>query len=210
MITSYRQQAEKIQIEYYRGIPDSTATFTLQFISQLISEEMASLAFDNAAMNSKAGETFYTNDTFIATFPAIPVLYDTVLKQKYIPYPSIPTALPSNQEIQKIWPVGARKIQIVYISNRSKFSQDMLPSIRNMVLCYGENGNLVFDNNTYFDFDAVNLNLVGAMPNGSLLDATLLLPKNYESQLSSKVIARLLQTAARPRDIKNDGVIIPS
>lgn len=210
MTTTYRIQADKISIEYYRGIPDSTATFTLQFISQLISEEMAALAFDNAVMNSKAGETFYTADTFIATFPNIAVQYDSALLQYYIPLPSLPTSLPSNQEIQKIWPVGARKVQIVYISNRSKFSQDMLPPIRNTVLCYGENGNLVFDNPTAFNFSAVNVNLVGAMPNGNLLDATLLLPKNYESQLSSKVIARLLQTAARGRDVKNDEVQVPS
>lgn len=210
MTTTFRIQADKILIEYYRGIPDQDATFTPQFIAQLISEEMASLAFDNAVMNSKAGETFYTNDTFIATFPNIAVQYDSVLLQRFIPLPSLPMSLPSNQEIQKIWPVGARKVQIIYISNRSKFSQDMLPTIRGAVLCYVENGNLVFDNATAFIFNAVNVNLVGAMPNGSLLDATLLLPKNYESQLSSKVIARLMQTSARGRDVKNDEIEQPS
>lgn len=215
MTTTYRIQSDKILIEYYRGIPDQSATFTTQFVSQLISEEMAALAFDNAVMNSKAGETFYTNDTFIATFPAITVLYDSVLNQKYIPLPSLPTALAANQEIQKIWPVNpvgisARKVQIVYISNRSKFSQDMLPPVRGCVLCYGENGNLVFDNTTAFNFSAVNVNLIGAMPNGTLLDAELLLPKNLEGTLSSRVIQRMLQTAARPRDIKNDGVPIPA
>jgi hypothetical protein len=210
MITTYRQQSEKIQIAYYRGITDQSATFTLNFIAQLVSEEMASLAFDNAVMNSKSGETFYTNDTFIATFPNISVQYDNVLLQYYIPYPSIPTSLPSNQEIQKIWPVGARRVQIVYISNRSKFSQDMLPPIRNTILAYGENGNLVFDNRTNYPLTAVNLNLVGAMPNGALLDATLLLPKNYESMLSTKVIGRMLQTAQRQRDVKNDEVEVPA
>lgn len=214
-ITTYRIQADKIQIEYYRGIPDQSATFTPQFIAQLISEEMAALAFDNAVMNSKAGETFYTNDTFIATFPNIALQYDSVLKQKYVPLPSIPTSLPSNQEIQKVTPINpaggsARKVQIVVISNRSKFSQDMLPPMRGIVLCYVENGNLVFDNTTVFNFSAVNLNLIGAMPNGLLLDAILLLPKNYEGVLTQKVIARMLTTAQRPRDIINDSIQIPA
>lgn len=214
-ITTYKIQADKIQIEYYRGIPDQTATFTPQFIAQLISEEMAVLAFENAVGNSKAGETFYTNDTFIATFPNIAVQFDSVLNQKYIPLPSLPTALPSNQEIQKIWPISpagtsARKVQIVYIANRSKFSQDMLPSVRGFVLCYVENGNLVFDNTTAFNFIAVNVNLIGAMPNGVLLDATLLLPKNMESILSTRVIQRMLQTSNRPRDEKNDEIEQPA
>jgi hypothetical protein len=176
---------------------------------------MATMAFDNAVMNSKAGETFYSNDTFIATFPNIAIQFDSVLNQKYIPLPSLPTALPANQEIQKIWPVNpagvsSRKIQIAYMSNRSKFSQDMLPPVRGMVLCYGENGNLVFDNTTAFNFGAVNVNLIGAMPNGTLLDAELLLPKNLEGTLSSRVIQRLLQTSNRPRDIKNDEHQIPA
>lgn len=214
-VSTYRTTADKIAILYYRGIQDQSATFTTQFIAQLISEEMAVLAFDNAVMNSKAGETFYTNDTFIATFSNIAVQFDTVLNQKFIPYPSLPTALPANQEIQKIWPINpagtsARKIQIVYISNRSKFSQDLLPTIRGFVTCYGENGNLVFDNTTAFNFSAVNINLIGAMPNGGLLDAELLLPKNLESTLTSRVIQRLLQTAARPRDIKNDEIQQPA
>ena len=214
-VTTYRIQADKIQIEYYRGIPDQTATFTPPFIAQLISEEMAALAFENAVGNSKVGETFYTNDTFIATFPNIALQYDSVLNQKYIPLPSLPTALPSNQEIQKIWPINpagtsARKVQIVYIDNRSKFSQDMLPPVRGMVLCYVENGNLVFDNTTAFNFSAVNINLIGAMPNGTLLDATLLLPKNMESILSTRVINRLNQTANKPRDEKNDEVEQPA
>lgn len=210
MTTSYRNQADKISILYYRGIPNQTATFTTQFIAQLISEEMSALAFENAVGNSKAGETFYTNDTFIATFPNITVLYDNVLKQNYIPLPSLPTALPSNQEIQKIWPVGSRKIEIIYISNRSTFSQNLLPPMRGYILCYGENGNLVFDNQTAFSITAVNVNLVGAMPDGNLLDVKLLLPKNMESILSQRVIARLLATGNRQRDIKNDEHQIPA
>lgn len=215
MTTTYRIMSDKILIAYYRGVPDQSATFTPPFVAQLISEEMAAFAFDSAIMNSKAGETFYASDTFIATFPNITLIKDAGLNQWYVPLPAIPTALPSNQEIQKIWPVNpagvsARKVQIVLISNSSKYSQDMLPTVRGAVLCYIENGNLIFDNTTAFNFSAVNVNLIGAMPNGSLLDATLLMPKNYEGPLTQRVIQRLLQTSNRPQDIINDEVEKPA
>lgn len=210
MVSTYRIQSEKILTEFYRGTRSDDANFSQRFVAQLISEEYATLTWDNAINTGKLGETTYANDTFIATFKNITVLTESTLLYKYIPLPAIPTALPCNQEIQKIWPVGSRKIQIVLIANRSKFSQDLLPPMRGFVLAYVENGNLVFDNPSAFDFSAVNVNLIGAMPNGELLDAELLLPKNYESILSQKVIARLLQTANRPKDILNDAESIPS
>lgn len=209
MTTTYRIQAEKILTTFYRGVRSDDSSFSLRHVAQLISEEYAAVTRQNAFENSHAGETTYANDTFISTFKNITVLTDTVLGVKYIPLPSIPTALPCNQEIEKIWPVGARKIQIVLIANRSKFSQDGLPPMRGYVLCYIENGNLVFDNPTAFDFRAVNVNLIGAMPDGELLDAELLMPKNYEALISERVIARLLSTANRPKDLLNDSVPIP-
>lgn len=210
MVSTYRIQSEKILTEFYRGTRSDDANFSQRFVAQLISEEYAALTRQNAIENSQMGETTYANDTFISTFKNITVLTEPTLLYKYIPLPAIPTALPCNQEIQKIWPVGSRKIQIVLIANRSKFSQDLLPPMRGFVLAYVENGNLVFDNPSAFDFSAVNVNLIGAMPNGELLDAELLLPKNYESILSQRVIARLLQTANRPKDILNDSIAIPS
>lgn len=196
--------SEKIATTYYRGIRAQESNFTLRHIAQLISEELAFFAGYNAIENSNQGETTYSNDTFITTFSNIAIQTDSVLLTKFVPLPSIPTALPSNQEIQKVWPVGGRKIQIIPISNRSKFSQDQLPTIRGKVLYYIENGNLVFDNPTMFDFPAVNINMIGAMPDGYLLDQTLLLPKNYEGELSKRVIIRLEQTSNKPRDVIND------
>ncbi len=208
MTSTYRTVAEKIRTTFYKGLPSDDATFSLRFIAQLISEEMASLARDNATSNSNLGETTYANDTFIATFKNQAVLTDTAGGFKYVPLPSIPTALPCNQEIQKIVPLingkAATKRQILLITNRSKLSQDMLPTIRGFVLAYVENGNLIFDNTTAYNFTAVNLNLIGAMPDGSLLDTVLLLPKNYEPILSEKIIKRLLETSNRHRDILND------
>lgn len=206
-VSTYRQVSEKIRTEYYRGIPPQEATFSLRFVAQLVSEEYPVIARQNAFENSNAGETTYSNDTFITTFSNITVKYDSVLLVKYIPLPTIPTALPSNQEIEKVWPVGARKVQLIPMNNRSKFAQDGLPPLKNIVLYYIENGNLVFDNTTYFDFGAVNVNMVGAMPDGYLLDQPLMMPKGYESLLSERVIKRLLTTSGKQRDIINDSVI---
>lgn len=206
-VSTYRQVSEKIRTEYYRGIPPQEATFSLRFVAQLVSEEYPVIARQNAFENSNAGETTYSNDTFITTFSNITVKYDRVLLVKYIPLPTIPTALPSNQEIEKVWPVGARKVQLIPMNNRSKFAQDGLPPLKNIVLYYIENGNLVFDNTTYFDFGAVNVNMVGAMPDGYLLDQPLMMPKGYESLLSERVIKRLLTTSGKQRDIINDSVI---
>lgn len=208
--TTYRLLSDLIRTEYYRGIPPQEASFSIRFIAQLISEEYAAIARQNAFENSNAGDVTYSNDTFIATFSNITVLSDTTLLTRYINLPSIPTALPNNQEIQKVWPVGARKVQIIPITNRSKFSQDLLPPIKNQVLYYIQDGKLIFDNNTAFDFAAVNVNMIGAMPDGYLLDQVLLLPKGYESTLSERVIKRLLVTAARGRDVINDGNILPA
>lgn len=206
-VSTYRQVSEKIRTEYYRGIPPQEATFSLRFVAQLVSEEYPVIARQNAFENSNAGETTYSNDTFITTFSNITVKYDSVLLVKYIPLPTIPTALSSNQEIEKVWPVGARKVQLIPMNNRSKFAQDGLPPLKNIVLYYIENGNLVFDNTTYFDFGAVNVNMVGAMPDGYLLDQPLMMPKGYESLLSERVIKRLLTTSGKQRDIINDSVI---
>jgi hypothetical protein len=208
--TTYRLLADLIRTEYYRGLPPQEASFSPRFVAQLISEEYAAIARQNAFENSNLGEVTYTNDTFIATFPNITVKTDSVLLTRYIDLPSIPTALPNNQEIQKVWPVGARKVQIIPITNKSKFSQDLLPPLRNKVLYYIENGRLVFDNNTAFNFGAVNVNMIGAMPDGYLLDQVILMPKNYESMLSERVMKRMLDTASRPRDVINDATIIPS
>jgi len=210
MITTYENLAEKIRTTMARGIANQDFNFSLMHIAQLISEEVAAMARQNAFENSNAGETTYSNDTFIVSFTNITVLTDTVLKVRYIPLPSLPTALPSNQEIQKIWPVGARKKTILLISNKSKFSQDLLPPMRGYITSYIENGNLVFDNPTAFDFAAVNINMIGAMPNGDLLTQQVMVPKAYEAVISEKVIARLLQTSQRPRDVINDNTSIPS
>jgi hypothetical protein len=214
MTTTYRLQAEKILTTFYRGQRSDDSNFSLKHVAQLISEEWAAIARQNAFENSNAGETTYANDTFIATFKNIAVQTDDLTGDTYIQLPAIPTALPSNQEVQKIIPILNGKVipkkQIVLMPNRAKFAQDMLPPVMGFVTAYIEDTKIVFDNTIEYNFSAVNINLIGAMPDGALLDTVLQLPKNYEALLSEKVIARLMSTANRQRDTLNDEVSIPS
>ena len=203
-VQTYRILAEKILTTFYRGVRSDDSQFSLRHVAQLISEELADKAHRNAFENSNAGEATYANDTFIVTYKNIAVQTDTILKTRFVPLPAMPTALPSNQEIERVWPVGARKVTIIPMNNRSKFSQDLISPAKGLILYYIENGNIVFDNPSMFNFDAVNVNLIGAMPSGELLDAPVLMPKNYEPILSESVIKRLLMTANQKRDVLND------
>jgi len=47
--------------------------------------------------------------------------------------------------------------------------------------------------------------MAGALPIGDILDAQLNIPKNYESEIIDKVIARLLSVARLGQDLVNDG-----
>lgn len=201
MSTSFRKLSEEILAIYYKGIRSDRSQYSLRFIAELIANEVAFFARKNAFENSNAGEVTYANDTFITTYKSLPVLNDTVLGQQYVVLPSTPTALPNNQEIQKVWPTGTKQRQIVPIANHSKFSQDMLPTIRGMVLYYIENNNLVFVNPSAFSFAAVNINMVGGFPEGNLLDAILSVPKNYETEITDKILGRLNSERPVQRDL---------
>ena len=100
----------------YDGIPSDDAAFSLRFIAELVAQEVAVQARKNAFENSNAGETTYANDTFTSTFTNVTVTYNSTLKQNYSVLPQIPTALPNNQEIVNITPVGilGRRRQIVF------------------------------------------------------------------------------------------------
>lgn len=199
MATTYRQLAEKIQTTYYRGIASDQSTYSLRHIAQLCAEEIASAANRNAIEKSNMGETTYANDTFITTYTNLPVVTDSALKVKYVTLPATPTALPNNQEVQAIWPYGSRKVQIMPIKNKDRFAQNYLDPIPGVVMYYIQNNTVVFDNTTMFDFGAVNMNLVGAMPANGLMDAVINCPKSYEAMISERVIARMAATSGKPR-----------
>jgi len=211
--TSYKKISEQIRTMYYQGIPQDDASFSLRYIAELVAQEVAFQARKNAFENSNAGETTYSNDTFTSTFTNVAVTIDTVLNQKYSVLPQIPSALPNNQEIVSISPLGikGRRRQIVLMKNKDKFMQDMLEPIRGFILAYIENGNLYYDNVQEYMFSAVNITMIGAVSStGDLLDAILNVPKSVELDIIDRVYQRLRQTKGIPQDVVNDARDLPT
>lgn len=207
---NFRTLSEKILTTYSRGIRNQEASFSLKHVAQLIAEEIAAMATRNAIENSNNGETFYTNDTFISTYTAQPVTFDSVLNTYYTPLPAIPAGLPGNREVAAVIPTGTRKFQFVALKNKDRFMNDFLTAIPGVVYYYIENGNLYYDNPTMFQLPPVTIKLIGAIPTGNLLDAPLNMPKSYEPMISENVIKRLLMTAGRGKDLLDDGVANPA
>jgi hypothetical protein len=191
----------------YDGIPSDDAAFSLRFIAELVAQEVAVQARKNAFENSNAGETTYANDTFTSTFTNVTVTYNSTLKQNFSVLPQIPAALPNNQEIVNITPVGilGRRRQIVLMKNKDKFMQDMLPPVRGFILAYIEDGKLYYDNIQEYMFTAVNITMVGAISStGDLLSANLNIPKSSESEIIGKIFQMLRASKGLPEDVVND------
>jgi len=198
--TTYRSISEVALTTFYRGVPPADAKFRLNFVAQVVAEEIAAKATRNAFENSNSGETTFSNDMFISTYTALPVLYDSVLKVKYTTLPATPAALPNNQEIQAVIPNGARNVQVIPIKNKDRFMQNFLPKIGGVVLYYIQNNRIVYDNFTEFSFGSVNINMIGSIPSGTnLLDTIINCPKNYESEIVASVVQRLMMTEQKPR-----------
>lgn len=191
----------------YGGIPSDDASFSLRYIAELVAQEIAVQARKNAFENSNAGETTYANDTFTSTFTSVAVVYNSTLKQNYSVLPQIPAALPNNQEIISITPLGiiGRRRQIVLMKNKDKFMQDMLPPVKGFILAYIEDGKLYYDNIQEYMFTSVNITMVGAISStGDLLSAKLNVPKSVESEIIGKIFQLLRISKGLPQDVLNN------
>ena len=213
MGTTYYKISEQIRTLLGNGIVSDDFNYSLRYIAEFVAQEVAKQARNNAIENSNFGETTYANDTFTSTFTNVPVVIDTVLKQKYSVLPQIPTALPNNQEIVSITPLGikGRRRQIVMMKNKDKFMQDMLEPIRGFILAYIENGNLYYDNILEYMFESVNITMFGAISStGDLLDAVLNVPKSVEIDIIDRVFQRIRAGQGLPEDVKNDARDLPT
>ncbi len=210
---TYQKISEQIRTMLYAGISQDDASFSLRYIAELVAQEVAFQARKNAFENSNGGETTYANDTFTSTFKNVNVAYDSVLKQNYSTLPQIPAALPNNQEIVNITPLGiqGRRRQIVLMKNKDKFMQDMLPAVKGFILAYIEDGKLYYDNIQEYMFNAVNITMIGAISStGDLLDAELNVPKSSESEIIGKIFQMLRVSKGLPEDVTNDARDLPS
>ena len=204
---TYQQISEQIRTLVGNGIVSDDFNFSLRYIAELVAQEVAVQARKNAFENSNAGETTYANDTFTSTFTNVTVTYNSTLKQNYSVLPQIPAALPNNQEIVNITPVGilGRRRQIVLMKNKDKFMQDMLPPVRGFILAYIEDGKLYYDNIQEYMFTSVNITMVGAISStGDLLSANLNVPKSSESEIIGKIFQMLRASKGLPEDVMND------
>ena len=205
--TTYQQISEQIRTLVGNGVVSDDFNFSLRYIAELVAQEVAVQARKNAFENSNAGETTYANDTFTSTFTNVTVTYNSTLKQNYSVLPQIPAALPNNQEIVNITPVGilGRRRQIVLMKNKDKFMQDMLPPVRGFILAYIEDGKLYYDNIQEYMFTSVNITMVGAISStGDLLSANLNVPKSSESEIIGKIFQMLRASKGLPEDVMND------
>lgn len=206
---TYKKFAEEIRTAFYAGIASDEASFSLKFFAELIGQEVAEYARINAFENSNQGELTFVNDSFITTYKNLPVLYDTQGKYYYTTLPDIPPALPRNQEITRISPVGSNRREIFPMSQKDKGVQDLLPQLPNAMLYYTEGGTIIYDNITYTPPVSVDLRMIGTVPSGNLLDATLNLSKNYQFAIMTKILGTLDPMRFR-KDIINNAVDAPT
>lgn len=205
MAQTYRAFAQLIRDTFYAGDPSDDAKFSERYFAELIAVEVADLATRNAYENSNAGETTYVSDSFLTTYTDLPVLFDEYLKLYYFTLPDVPPALPKNQGIQRVWPRGATKVEIMLMSNKDKGVQDLLPPIGKVIFCYEEGKRMYFYTDKAFPIPAVNLVMAGTSPSGNIMDATLNLGKNYQKLVMDTILNRL-DPRRFARDIINDSV----
>ena len=204
-LTTYGYISEQILTTYYKGIRNDDSQYSLRHIASMVAQEVALMARKNAFENSNNGDVTYINDQFITTYQSVPVVTDTVSGYKYCVMPAVPTALPKNQEIVSVSLNTKTTKTFLPIANKDRFIQAFLRPIMGIVYYYIENGRLYFDNPQNFQFTALTIKMAGAIPGGDILDAQLNIPKNYESEIIDKVIARLLSVARLGQDLVNDG-----
>lgn len=212
-LTTYGKLAEIIRDTYYRGKSSDDANYSVRYFAEQIAMEVAEMATINAFQNSNAGETAYANDTFTSTFTNIPVLTDAVRLERYSVLPQMPAALPNNQEITNITPLGVKggKKQVVPMKGKDKFMQDILGAPKGFILYYIQDGKIFYDCVEEYMFTAVNITMIGAISTtGNLVDAPLNIPKNFEGKIMDKILSRLLPAKMIPQDNLNDGISNPA
>lgn len=204
-LTTYGYISEQILTTYYKGVRSDDSSYSLRHIASMVAQEVAFMARKNAFENSNNGDVTYINDQFITTYQSVPVVLDNVSGYKYCVMPAVPTALPNNQEIVSVSLNKKTNKTFIPVKNKDRFAQAFMPNIPGMVFYYIEDGKMYFDNPENFQFTALTIKMAGAIPGGDILDAQLNVPKNYESEIIDKVLARLLSVSRLGQDLTNDG-----
>jgi hypothetical protein len=197
--------SEEIITEYYKQVKNDNSNYTLRHIAQQVATEIAVQAWGNAIEQDKLGESVYANDMFITPFFGLDLLTDDN-GSKYVPMPNTPAGLPQQREVAYVGFTGNKKTQVYPIRNKDRFMQQMLPTPKWMVMYYVEGNNIVFDNISSLITGPVDLKLVGAMPEGELVNMPINAPKNVQSMIFDKILGRMISQRNVLPDNINDNV----
>lgn len=203
---TYGKMSELIINAYYKTVRNDNANYTIRHIAEMVAHEVAYFAKMDAFEQSNLGESTYSNDQFISVYRALAMQVDAS-GNKYIKMPQTPAGLPQGREIEYVNFTGNKKVQVFPMRNKDRFMQSMTKTPNWMVLYYVEDGNIVFQNLSALVTGTVDIKLIGAIPSGTeLVDCVLNVPKNTESQIFDKILARLNSIRGVKVDTTNDGV----
>lgn len=205
MSTTYRKLSEIILKNYYAGGVSDDANISQRTVAEMIAMEVAYAAKKNAFENSNAGEVTYASDQFISVYNNLPLLTDSATQEKYVTLPATPVGLPNGQEIAQVSFMAAPSAHIVPMRGHSEFSQGLLPDIKGFYTYTVESNKIVFKRLNGLITGNVRLKLVGAVEGASLLDSNLNVPKDVESDILDRVLAKLMPQHSIKRDVLNDG-----
>lgn len=204
------KQAQIIREIYYRGTPSDDSNHSLRFFAELVAQELAVMATQDAFLNSSGGESAYANDQFITTFKNVPITIDDDGEISAI-MPSTPAALPNGREIAEVSISGSKCMEAVPLKNHSSFVQGLIGYPSCFVTFKVEGGKIIFKtDNPVFSPTSATIKLVGAVENGNLLESSINAPANYLSRMRTNILASLIPLKQIPQDNLNNAVSNPT
>lgn len=204
------KEAQIIREVYYRGTPSDDANHSLRFFAELVATELAKMATNDALLNSSQGESAYSNDQFITTFPSVPILTDEN-GDFYSELPSTPASLPKGREIAEISINGAKCLPAIPISNRSSFAQELIGYPTCFITFKVEGNNIIYKTgNSSFNPSSAKMKLVGAVSGNDLLKSPINAPKNYLADMRRNILADMIPLKQIPQDNLNNAVSNPT
>jgi hypothetical protein len=207
MADTYGKLAEIIVTAYYKAVRNDDANYSLRHVAEFIAQEVAYQAKVDAIEQDRLGESVYANDQFITTYNGLTIAAESATNRRYIAMPNQPAGLPQGRELAYIGFTGNSTLQVIPMRNKDLFMQQMTNTPKFMILAYIEGGNIYFYNLSTIVTGTVDLKLVGSVPIGSeLVNLPLNLPKNVESVIVDKVLARMNAVRGVFPDVVNDDI----
>lgn len=207
--TTIRKEAQLIMSTYYRGTPSDDANFSLNYFAELVCQELASMATQDAFQNGNSGDSAYSNDQFITTFKDVPIVTED--GEMYVVMPSTPASLPNGREVAQVSVSGSKCMEAVPLKNHSSFVQGLIGYPCGILTYKIEGGRIIFKtDNALFSATSATIKLVGAVESGDLLSSAINAPANYLSKMRTNILSQLIPLKQIPADNLNNAVSNPS